>query len=93
MGIIENARKVADDRLARTVPVDYAALNRMIKRQRAQLSRAKNSGDVEKLAAVVKQHVAEWDAPGAMWPDDWSHWQRTLDDALPWSSQVDIRDL
>lgn len=93
MGLIDDAHARADARQARSVPVDYAALNRMVKRQRGQLTRAKNTGDPEKVAAVVKKHVAEWDAPGAMWPDDWSLWERTLNDMLPWHAQVDIRDL
>ena len=91
--IIDNALARADARAAREVRVDYAKLNSMVKRQRTALRRVAKTGDANKIAAVVKSHVAEWDAPGAMWPDDWADWERTLNDALPWQQQVDIRDL
>jgi hypothetical protein len=28
-----------------------------------------------------------------MWPDDWTTWQRALDDALPWNAGVELEDL
>jgi len=34
----------------------------------------------------------EWTASGA-WPDDWSRWQRALDDILPWNRHVALEDL
>jgi len=74
------------------MPTDYAALNKMIKRQRAALTRAKNSGDREKILATVKAAVAEWNKPGMIWPDDWADWQRTLDDVFGWPSAPDITD-
>lgn len=73
--------------------VDYDALNKMVRRQRAALTRAVNSGDLDRLVHTVRAAVIEWNQPGAMWPDDWSRWQRALDDALPFNQQVDIRDL
>jgi hypothetical protein len=91
--ILAEARAREDRRAAATPRVDYAALNTMIRRQRAALTRAKNSGDLDKLVATIRAAVNEWNQPGAMWPDDWHRWQCALDDALPWNQQVDIRDL
>jgi hypothetical protein len=91
--ILAQARARADRRDAATPPVDYAKLNKMVRRQRAALTRAKNSGDLDKLVTTIRAAVNEWNEPGAMWPDDWSNWQRALDDALPFHQHVDIRDL
>lgn len=90
---LARARRREDVRTAATVRVDYDALNKMVKRQRAALTRAKNSGDKNKVIVACREAVREWNKPGAMWPDDWSHWQRTLDDVLGWNQQVDIADL
>lgn len=91
--ILAGARARADRRAAATVRVDYDALNKMVRRQRAALTRAINSHDVDKLVVTIRGAVREWNQPGAMWPDDWSRWQRALDDALPFHAQVDIADL
>jgi hypothetical protein len=91
--ILAEARAIADRRDAATPRVDYTALNRMVRRQRAALTRAKNSGDLDKLVVTVREAVIEWNQPGSMWPDDWSAWQRALDDALPFHQRVDIRDV
>lgn len=91
--ILARARERGDRRAAATPRVDYAALNAMVRRQRAALTRAINSQDLDKLVATVRAAVIEWNQPGAMWPDDWSRWQRALDDALPFHEHVDIRDL
>lgn len=86
-----------DDALARQARrpekrIDYERMNRIYPRQKAALTRAVNSGDPEKVAAACKKAVAEWNEIGA-WPDDWSRWQRAMDDALPWNQHVDIGDL
>jgi hypothetical protein len=74
--------------------VDCQALNPMVRRQRAALGRAVRSGDVDQVVLACRDAVAEWDqAAGAMWPDDWSRWQRALDDALPYNAGVDLADL
>lgn len=91
--LVEAAMQRAERRQAARTPVDYAALNRMVRRQRAALTRAKNTGDLDKLVRTIKTAVKEWDAPGSMWPDDWSRWQNALDDALPFHQHVDISDL
>jgi hypothetical protein len=65
--------------------IDYREANTQFKRQKAALTRAVNSGDRDRVVETVTQTVREWrDAPwhGA-WPDDWSRWQRALDDVMP----------
>ena len=61
-------------------------------KQKAALTRAVKTKDPEKVAAVCKAAVAEWDACGA-WPDDWARFQRALDDVLPWNAGVSIQNL
>jgi thioesterase domain-containing protein len=91
------ALALAHDRAARrdneAVRVDYDALNRMVRRQRAALTRAVNSGDRDRVVIAVRDAVREWNQPGAIWPDDWTAWQRALNDALPLREHVDIADL
>lgn len=72
--------------------IDYDRMNRVLPKQKAALTRAVKTGDPEKVAAVCKAAVAEWNEIGA-WPDDWSRWQRALDDVLPWHRHVEIGDL
>ena len=61
--------------------------------QKAALTRAVRSGDVEKIRTACRKAVAVWNAPGNYWPDDWARWQRALDDAQPWFSHTRIEDL
>jgi hypothetical protein len=90
MSLIDDARARAT---AYTPPaIDYARMSRVWPKQKAALTRARKTGDPEKIAAVCKAAVAEWDAIGC-WPDDWALFQRTLDDALPWHASVRIEDL
>lgn len=91
--ILASAHARSNARAAATPRVDYQALNRMVRRQRAALTRAKNSGDPDKVVVACRNAVREWNAPGVMWPDDWPTWQVALDDALPWNQRVDLRDL
>lgn len=90
---LARARRRDDVRAAAHVPTDWDAVNKMVKRQRAALTRAKNSGDRDKVVIACRDAVREWNQPGSMWPDDWPTWQIALDDVLPWSQQVDLRDL
>ena len=53
--------------------------------QKAALTRAIKTVEPEQrqwnvLKACLKA-VTEWNMPGSYWPDDWSTWQRALDDA------------
>lgn len=91
--VLAAARQRRDlrDRLA--TPVDYDELNRMVRRQRAALTRAVKSGQTDNVVLACRDAVREWGQPAAMWPDDWTRWQRDLDDALPWHAGVDLRDL
>jgi hypothetical protein len=91
--ILAAARQQGALRARRSVAVDYDALNLMVRRQRAALTRAVRSGDIDNVVLACRDAVAEWDQPGAMWPDDWSRWQRALDDALPWNARVELGDL
>jgi hypothetical protein len=92
MGLIEDARTRENRATSERRRIDYDRMNKVWPKQKAALTRAKNTGDPEKVAKVVKDAVAVWDEIGA-WPDDWSLFERTLNDALPWNQQVDIRYL
>jgi hypothetical protein len=91
--VLVRARQRSDLRTAATPRVDYQALNRMVRRQRAALTRAVNSGDPERVVIACRDAVREWDQPGCLWPDDWSQWQRALDDVLPYRQRVSLADL
>jgi hypothetical protein len=91
--VLARARQRSDLRYALTPRVDYQALNKMVRRQRAALTRAVNSGDPERVVIVCRDAVREWNQPGCMWPDEWARWQRALDDVLPFHQQVNLADL
>lgn len=71
---------------------DYERMRQIRPRQKAALTRAIKTGDPERIAAVCREAVTEWNAIG-FWPDDWSRWQRALNDALPWHQQGNLEDL
>ncbi len=85
---------VVDQRPSRPEPkrIDYERMNREWPKQKRRLAAAVRSGDATKVAAVCIDAVRVWDEVGA-WPDDWSAFQRALDDVLPWSQQVDLSDV
>ncbi len=89
--LIARAHARADRRARATTRVDYDALNRMVRRQRAALTRAVKSGEPEQVVLACRDAVAEWNR--SMWPDDWSRWQRALDDLLAPHQQVSLADL
>lgn len=66
------------------MPIDYARMKQSGPKLKAMLTRATRSTDFPNKYAKVKAActagVREWDAVGA-WVDDWSRWQRALDDA------------
>jgi hypothetical protein len=87
---------IIDDALARSAArpekrIDYDRMNRTARKHKAALTRAK-TGDPERVALACKAAVTEWDEIGA-WPDNWSNWQRALDDVLPWHQSVALEDL
>ena len=85
----------ADAWAAATDLAKAADLLAFVKRQRTALTRAVNSGDRDKVVVACAKVVAEWGQPpfNGAWPDDWSAWQRALDDVLPLYQHVDIHDL
>ena len=72
--------------------IDYDRMQQVWSKQKRALAAAVRSGDANRIAAVCVDAVQVWDEIGA-WPDDWSHFQRALDDALPWHSQITLTDL
>ena len=91
MGLIEEAR-ARRDRQPAPRPIDYARMSAIYPKQKAALTRAVRTGDPEKVAAVCKKAVAEWNEIGA-WPDEWSRWQRALDGVLPIFDSIRLEDL
>lgn len=89
-GIIQEAQARAATRPV--VRIDYQRMNAVWPTQKAALTRACRTGDPEKVAAVCKDAVAEWDAID-VWPDDWARFERALSALLPFGSYVDLRDL
>jgi hypothetical protein len=89
--IIAEALKRQEQQAAARVRPDYDALNKMVRRQRGALTRARNSGDPEKVIVACRDAVREWDAPGAMWPDDWATWNNALLEATDY--RVRLEDL
>lgn len=71
---------------------DYERMRQVRPRQKAALTRAIKTGDPETIATVCREAVLEWNAIG-FWPDDWSNWQRALNDALPWNQQRHLEEL
>lgn len=59
--------------------------------QKSALTRAVNSGDPNKVLAACRKAVAEWNEN--YWPDDWSRWQRALDDAFGLRGAPRLEDL
>jgi hypothetical protein len=61
--------------------IDYARMQKAYPKQKAALTRAVNNKDPLKIKAAVTKAVREWNECGGAWPDDWSRWQRALDDS------------
>lgn len=72
--------------------IDYDRMRREWPKQKAALTRAVKSGSAEKVAAVCIAAVKVWDEVGA-WPDDWSRFQRALNDVLGWQNHADLDDV
>lgn len=72
--------------------IDYDRMRIEHPKQKAALTRASKTRDPEKVAAACIAAMNAWDEIGA-WPDDWSRWQRALDDVLPWNQRLDLNDL
>jgi hypothetical protein len=72
--------------------IDYARMNKQLPKQKAALTRAVKSGDPKRVIDTCRKTIREWDEIGA-WPDDWSHWQRALSDALGFYNDTQLEDL
>jgi hypothetical protein len=59
--------------------IDYARMQKSGPKLKAALTRAQKKGYTAVRMACIEA-VKEWEAIGA-WPDNWSHWQRALEDA------------
>ena len=66
--------------------IDYERMKKQYPKQRARLTRALNvknqSLRQDKVFEACIDAVHEWNEIGA-WPDEWSRWQRALDDQFP----------
>ncbi len=93
--ILSRARERGDQRAQAAPKPDYHAWGPLFVRQKAALTRAINSKDPEKVILACRNVVREWSKPpfAGAWPDDWSRWQRALDDVLPFSVRVRLEDL
>jgi hypothetical protein len=91
--ILDEPRTRGQATLAAHVPIDYAAANAAHRRHKTALTRAINSGDPKQVQRTVVKTVREWNANGWPWADDWSRWQRALDDSLPWNDQILLEDI
>lgn len=90
MGLIDDALARSEARPVRRI--DYDRMQRTMPKHKAALTRAVKTKDPEKVAAACKAAIVEWNEIGA-WPDNWSAWQRALDDVLPWHQRVSLDDL
>ena len=73
---------------------DYARMKTLYPKQKAALTRALKTRDYATVRAACVKAVKEWDSEFGMWPDDWSRWQRALDDTAGWNgTYVSLEDL
>jgi hypothetical protein len=61
------------------VAIDYDRMQRTFPVHKRRLTVALKTGNPEAVKNACRSAVQEWDEIGA-WPDDWSRWQRALDD-------------
>lgn len=54
-------------------------LNRVMRKHRSALTRARKTGDPEKIVAACDAAFEDFNQYG--WPDCWSLWERAKDDA------------
>lgn len=66
--------------------IRYQEANAQYRKQKAALTRAKNSKDPIKVLDTVRRTLGEWDdrdGPfGGSFPDAWSDWRIAAEDAL-----------
>lgn len=61
--------------------IDYAYMKSSVRKHKGALTRAKKSGDPNKVVAVVDAAFKDWDDSDNAYPDNWHHWKRAKDDA------------
>lgn len=93
--ILAKARARGNRRAAASPKPDYKASQPIFTRQKAALTRAIKSGETEKIVLACTKAVREWAEPpfDGAWRDDWSRWQRALDDTLGFTSPIRLEDL
>lgn len=67
------------EELLATLPKREYITNAEYSKLKANLTRAKNSGDGRKVLAAVEKAVEVFETK--IWPDDWALWRGALDDA------------
>lgn len=67
--------------------INYALAKKQGPSLKAALTRAIKSGDPDKVWMACDKAVRAWEEWGA-WPDDWSRWQRALDDACGYPNRA-----
>ena len=94
--ILARARRREDLRERVSRPIDYARMNRVWPQQQRKLRRIQKIDDKadrrDKMLVLCAEVVKEWDEIGA-WPDDWSLFQRALDDTFPVFQAPRLEDL
>lgn len=80
-------------------PIDYEKANKLFRKHKAALTRARNSGERgseerrDKVVLACTRAVQEWDREQIPWPDNWSLWQNALDDEFPVFHAPRLEDL
>lgn len=72
--------------------IDYAEAKRQSPKLKAKITRARKSGDPMKAVIAVAENILAWDEIGC-WPDNWSEWQRALDDVFGFPAGPSVDDV
>lgn len=67
------------EEVARSLPKREYISNAEFRKLKSALTRAKNSGDPERVLKAVEDAVEVFNAK--IWPDDWAMWRVALEDA------------
>lgn len=62
--------------------MDYVHMNKVVRKHKAALTRARNSGDMRKVIAACDAAFDAFDAPDMLWPDNWHMWNIARQDAV-----------
>ena len=79
--ILDAVRDLTNARTQASKPIDYAAANKMFRRQKTALTRAQNSGNPDAVITACWKTVREWESTGTPWPDSWANWDIAFGDA------------